>query len=454
MRFKKVFLFSAVLILGINFFCFAEDESIAELKATIKKLEARIKALENKFEEQDSYIEKQQAYIETQRKKIVEYDSKLEDIDARFSHREKVPTEFIWEGLKIGAAATFIVQGTQDTNAAAGGNSDTADASYSVDLEFEKEFGEVGGRAFLHLGSGEGAGIEDELELYSNVNNDADNDNNFRVKEVWYEQGLFNDRMLVTFGKLDPTVYFDTNEVANNEKTQFLAGMFCNSPTLELPDNSAGIRVAVIPRQWVEFEYGVLNANSEWEDIGENMFNIGQITLKPDFFNRNGNYRILAWYNNADHTRWLNTTKTKEGNYGFGLSFDQEVTDTVTLFTRYGWQDPEVYNPNTVTSDNANFSLEHAWSAGFQVKGEPWGRQNDVFGFAVGQAIASDDYKKSNSALKAKNEGHLEAYYNIYINKHFSISPDIQFIWNPFGDDAASGDDTILVGGVRSHVDF
>ncbi|OIO34626.1 MAG: hypothetical protein AUJ70_00600 [Candidatus Omnitrophica bacterium CG1_02_40_15] len=176
--------------------------------------------------------------------------------------------------------------------------------------------------------------------------------------------------------------------------------------------------------------------------------------FKTNFFNLPGNYRFYGWNNNANHTKWLDTGKTKESTYGFGLSFDQKINDIVILFTRYGWQKPEVYNSELTAADGSNYSLEQSWSAGFQVEGKPWGRDNDVFAFAVGQVMPSGDYEKANEGYLAKAEGHLEAYYKIHVNDHLSISPDFQYIWNPFGKDVAGNTDGIFVGGMRAQVDF
>lgn len=53
---------------------------------------------------------------------------------------------------------------------------DVTDASYSVDLEFAKEFEK--GQALIHLETGDGAGVDEELKLFSGVNRDADNSDN------------------------------------------------------------------------------------------------------------------------------------------------------------------------------------------------------------------------------------------------------------------------------------
>ncbi|MFH1190594.1 MAG: carbohydrate porin [Candidatus Omnitrophota bacterium] len=436
---------------------FAADPDIQE---TLRKMQARIEALENKLGEHDKCIHEQKQCILDQDKKISEYESRLAKFDTDL-HRQTGSPISIAEGLEIGAGGTMIVQGTNNTNNATTDvtkKEGRTDASYSADITIGKEFKEVGGRAFLHLEAGKGAGLEDDLTLYSNVNRDADNDDNVRLTELWYEQALFKDRAALTFGKLDSTAYFDNNEVANDETTQFLGRIFRNSPTIEFPDNTAGIRLAYLPVEWLEVGYGVFDGNSDWEKIGDNLFNIGQVTFKTKFLGLPGNYRFLGWNNNVYHTKWLDTGKTKEANYGFGLSFDQKVTDIVTLFTRYAWQNPKVYNPDIMATGDLNYSLMHSWSTGLQVEGKPWGREKDMLAFAVGQAIPSKDYKKAGETLdparRAKPEGHLEAYYRIFVNDHLSISPDFQYIWNPFGKDVADDTSGIFVGGMRAQVDF
>lgn len=450
---SRLTVFSAVCLLLSGNLCRADESSIRQ---EIEQLKERLQALEQKLLEQDKCINEQKACILDQSKKISEYEARFSQFDQALHRQEGVPIT-IAEGLEIGARGTMIIQGTNNVNNASSGvtkKNGRTDASYSADITVGKEFKEVSGKAFLHLEAGQGAGLEDDLTLYSNVNRDADNNNNVRVTELWYEQGFFKDNAVLSFGKLDPTAYFDNNRVANDETTQFLGRIFRNSPTLEFPDNSAGIRLAYLPAGWLELGYGVFDANSDWEKLGDNLFNIGQATFKTNFFNLPGNYRFLGWSNNAYHTKWLDTSKEKEAAYGFGLSFDQKLNKVVTAFARYGWQDPKVYNPNLTATGNLAYSLEHSWSSGFQVEGKPWGRENDIFGFAVGQAIPSDDYHKANPSRRAKSEGHLEAYYNIKVNNYLSISPDLQYIWNPFGKDVADDTSGIFVGGMRAQVDF
>ena len=451
---KRIALFLLIFSSFWATIVFAGELSVRD---EINQLKKRITVLEKKVLDQDEYIATQNSTVQVQQQKITEYESRLAQFEEHLHRMPGTPRQ-LTEGLELGAGATFIVQGTNNVNYGGDGQTqkkDRTDGSYSADITLAKEFQEVDGRAFLHLEAGQGAGLEDNLTLYSNVNRDAgDSEAKIEVTELWYEQNLFKDKAALTFGKLDPTAYFDQNEVANDETTQFLGRIFRNSPTAEFPDNNAGIRLAYLPFEWLELGYGIFNAKGSWEKIGDSLFNIGQVSLRTNFLHLPGHYRFYGWTNNADHTKWLDTEKTKEAAYGFGLSFDQKANASVTLFARYGWQNPKVYNPELTTAAGGYaYSLEQSWSAGFQVEGRPWGRENDVFALAVGQVMPSDDYKEAGNLL-AKTEGHLEAYYRIHVNDHLSISPDFQYIWNPFGKDVVGDTSPIFVGGMRAQVDF
>jgi carbohydrate-selective porin OprB/uncharacterized coiled-coil protein SlyX len=440
------------IVLGVSGIVYAGE---GDMESLLRKLQLRVDTLEKKVNAQESRIGEQESTIADQREKIGRYESKLSGFEENLHRLPGGPIQLM-DGLELGIGGTMVIQGADNTNYRDGDTqkASRADASYSADVTLAKEFEQVGGRAFVHLEAGQGAGLEDNLTLYSNVNRDSgDSEAKVEVTEFWYEQDLFNDKAVATFGKLDSTAYFDQNEAANDETAQFLGHIFRNSPVIEFPDNGAGVRFAWLPADWLELGYGLFDGTGSWEDIGDSLFNIGQVHFKTNFLNLPGNYRFYAWNNNADHTKWLDSGKTKESAYGFGLSFDQKISDVVTLFSRYGWQNPEAYNPDITAADGSNYSLEQSWSAGFQVEGSPWGREKDVFAFAVGQVMPSDDYKKANNLL-AKTEGHLEAYYRIYVNEHLSISPDLQYIWNPYGKDVSGNTSGIFIGGMRLQVDF
>lgn len=399
-----VVVFSFCLVQGL------QADEISELKAQIRALQERVEALER-------------AQQESQEDQIATHE--------RISKIESIPN--ILEGINIGASTTFMVQGSIDANA----KKDATDATYTADIEIEKNFQDYA-KAFIHLEMGDGTGLDsDELDLFSGVNRDTgDSDSRLEATEVWYEHYLNNKQLTLTLGKLDPTCYLDNNAIANDETTQFLSFAFRNSAAIEFPDNAPGLRISLSPSSLIEINAGILDDDADWEDVGDDLFSFTQVNLKPNFLDREGNWRLYGWYDNSRHTTH-DSSKVQEPNYGFGLSLDQELTDVITVFSRFGWQDPDVSQ------------VKRAWSTGLQIVGEPWGRSNDVLGIAIGQNIISDDYGKAGNP--DDSEGHFELYYNLHINDHLSLTPDFQIIRNPKGE---SGKDSVRVVGLRTQVDF
>jgi len=449
---KRYFVFS-VLFYFVGFHLllplpvFAEEMDSAMLKTLIKEvnlLKSRVSTLEETVQQQDHTIQ-------TQKQELKTYHNKFEHTDTHISHRGGHESLLEESGVEINAGATLVLQGTGKANGSSlvSEDQDFIDVSYSVDLEIEKSFGDYGS-GFIHIETGDGSGIEDELQVFFNVNRDNDDSNNsLSVTEAFYEQTFLPDRGIVTIGKIDPTVYIDSNEYANDETSQFLGAIFRNNPAIEFPANALGFRLGFTASDLFEWQAILQDGDDDGEDIFNTVFTATQLTVSPELFGHKGQYRILGWLNDTPHTQWLAVTDTQENGYGFGISFDQEIFDDIGMFVRYGWQNPEVY-----LAGSPDFSLEHSWSTGIQLGGNLWHRQEDVVGIAVGQVVPSDDYKKALSTRNGHVESHLETYYNFKMNQHLSISPDIQIIWNPYGDDASTGDDPIVVFGTRAQVDF
>lgn len=344
--------------------------------------------------------------------------------------------------LLINVRTTFIIQNANNVNNDQSKKSIT-DGSYSIDLEIGKEFSK-NDKVYLYFEHGNGTGVTDELQLFGNVNADATGEESLYLVEGWYEYNFQNFPLKLTVGQLDPTCYIDDNEYANDETIQFLSDIFVNSPAIDFPSSSIGANFQLSLLNFLDIDFLSMSAKSNLEDIFDDMFIANQFKFKTKIFNKSGNYRFYIWVNTSKHTKWNNPLKTNEKNYGFGVSFDQEITDIIGIFFRYSWQNPKVY-----IEDNG-FNIEHFWSIGFQINGNLWKRENDTFGIGFGQLIPSNDFKNSVNQ-KLESENHLEAYYNFQLNKHLNLSPDLQIIWNPYGD---SNSDTIYVLGMRGQLNF
>lgn len=411
---------------------------IRELKKIVQQQQEKINQLEQRVTKQEAAPVKTGAVISES------------EIDRRIGERFKLqaPAYELMKDLSLSVGVTTVFQGANNANGEnqLSGKEDVADPTLSTDIAFNKKFGDYG-EGYVYISASEGAGIGDKLQVYSNVNADAENDEHVRVLEAWYAFYFQKISGSLAFGKLDTTNYIDTNHYANDETFQFLGNMFVNSSVVEFPSYSGGLHFGAAPHEFFDVNLVAVDADADWSNMTDSMFVAGQLNVKPKLLAKDGNYRIFSWINTANHTRWDDATRDKEKSYGYGASFDQELTDNVGVFARYGWQNPKVY------LNGESFSLSQSWSLGPQIKGALWGRPDDVVGIGWGQVLPSKQYKKANDLL-AKAETHLECYYNFKVNEHLSLSPDLQVIWQPYGKDAVNGDDTVLVGGMRGQMDF
>jgi len=361
-----------------------------------------------------------------------------EHVDKHIIHAEETVPKLV-DGLSIAGGITMIGQGTSGNDKNNPPEDDVIDANISADLELSVKIGEHG-EAFIALEAGEGDGLEgDEIVSFWGVNADAGATSNFTMTEAWYEHRFVNDKVTFTIGKLDLTNYFDGNEVANDETTQFLSPGFVNSIAMEVPDNGAAVRLTVSPVELLDISLGA--QSDGWEDIDEKNFLIGEVDIKPEFGGLQGNYRIYAWTNRGYHTELKDEAKDKEKGTGYGISFDQQVTDFLTLFGRAGYQEKKIYE------------FDVAWSGGMALSGNLWSREDDVLGIAYGQARLSRDNKDvlKEAGTSPNHEDHFEAYYRLTVNEYLAVSPDIQIITNARGDNDFR---TVTVGAVRGQFTF
>lgn len=454
---RKVIFLSFIVLSGITSVAFAAQaptnmelmNEIKVLREMMMEQNSRITELETKLLEQHEELTGCKCVIEEHEQLINK--ERLRGISSEMRSR--------LEGLQavgpieVGASATFVGQGTPSANGAAGDKQDDRfDASWTSEIELAKSFGEWG-YAYILMEPGQGAGLDEDLSLFSPVNFDAANTGaNPTVTEVWYEQYLFDNRLAVTFGKVYFPNYLDTNEYANDENRQFLSRIFRNADTIDFPsgDQCIGARASIAPEfaDYLTIEAMWGEADCDYEQVFDHPFIATQLNLAPDrLFNYDekqwgGNYRAYFWYNGDNHAKIKDPEMTKLRNYGLGISCDQKITDAFGVFGRFSWQD-------SVVSD-----LEYHWSIGTQVNGKCWDRENDVYAVAIGQVIPGTEYGKMSNPNN--NETHLETYYSVYINEHIAISPDIQCIWRPNG--VANSDQgkrgPIFVYGVRTFVDF
>lgn len=398
------------------------------------------------------------------KERIGELEKKLEELEGKNAEtaeqKEKLRKEIsvlmgILKGVEIGFSTTGVVQGSIGNRENEGipsdrDREDRVDGSLSADLEISKTIGDHG-LAMVVLSGAYGDGLDPRVPSWWGINGDAEGEQQVYLKELWYEHEFFDERLIFTLGKVDLTAHFDANEVANDETTQFLSPGFVHSVAIEFPDdNGPGLRVQLIPLDLLDVSFGWGEGDADWNDLGQRSFFIGEVGLHPLFGQLQGDYRLYGWYRRHHRDEgvvsWDDQRRgifdSRDG-WGVGFSLDQAVTPNLTLFARVGYQDEEIYE------------FAWVWSAGAELRGGYWGREDDAFGIAYGMAMISDDYKAfqrfSGEPWFKKDESHLELYYRFQMNDHISISPDLQVLWNAQGDDRFN---PVTVLGIRGNLEF
>lgn len=141
--------------------------------------------------------------------------------------------------------------------------------------------------------------------------------------------------------------------------------------------------------------------------------------------------------------------------YGFGVNWEQEITKSVGIFGRLGWQDGQTA-PAAYTDANWTVQL------GTSIKGDTWHRPDDTFGLMgnlVGASSAQQAFLKAGGTGILNGDGNLsyapelsfETYYDIAIAKSAHLAFDYQFFANPaFNRDRGP----VNVFGARLHLEF
>jgi carbohydrate-selective porin OprB len=295
-----------------------------------------------------------------------------------------------------------------------------------------------GATAFARIEAADGSGLSRHTDGLTGTNDNV-KDFDEKIAEVWIEQSLFDERLVITLGKLDPAAYFDTNEVANDERSQFLSSQFVNSLAFDSPEYAYGARVSVSPLKWLSLSGGVFEDGRKFANLSSKRFSIAELAVMPEMFGRPGTYRMHVWHNNTNHEKLRNPQKNKESGTGFGISFDQYLTEEVCVFARWGKQSSDIYEAQQV------------WSLGFQVAGSAWTRPDDVFGLAYGRAVLSNAYRDTlrGDNIRTADEGRFEVYYKFQLNEYISLSPDLQVAHNLTGARKAN---TVTIFGLRMHI--
>ncbi|MDR2688335.1 MAG: carbohydrate porin [Azoarcus sp.] len=362
-----------------------------------------------------------------------------------------------------------------------------ADLSVEVPLD---ALGNIEHKLFAHVRAGQGQGLNETFGYLGHFNvpnatafavSGADpNDSVTLLGQAWYQAAIplplggFRDRsrqtLELTFGKMDIFGFFDQNEAASDEGSQFINGLFVHNPLLdvggEVGVDANGFQPGLVASYVNEnngsepwrLSFGVFGAGdtaSNYQDTADSPLVIAQFDKTFKFFDgRTGNYRAYAW-TRRDVPRFDDEV-TSSRHTGFGLSVDQQVGNGLILFGRYG------------QLLRGKLPFDRAITLGTQINGAYWGRAADAAGIATSWLRASGSYRRaggeayySAASVEAGTadvtfrpsgaERVTELYYRYQLTPQFSLSPDLQWIQRG----GANADaDTVTVFGLRANITY
>ncbi len=421
----------------------AESTETGVLREEISILRERLERLEKRLAEQE--------------KAAHEAGKQLDTVSIHL--KEEIEEKDRWyKNIALDGAIVAVAQGSDHSQ---------NDAANKTDGNLRLQLGLTStsmpnGTMRLEFRQGRGTGLGTEVDSFTGIN-DTVYDESADIYEAWYEHRFFGEKLRATIGKMDFTNYFDGNEVAHCECTRFMSAGFIWNPAVEWVSNSPGVILNYDVRENLYLRLGAAGT-SEWENIAGHPFAITEIGLSgtapcP------GNYRFYAWLNSSRHDKWqdwlLRTATSADDNpdaaeagknkrgWGAGFSFDQEISEDISLFARLGYRDADYYRFNVF------------WSLGGQIAGRTWSRPRDSLGVAYGVAALSSEWERYARASGlnttkinpyiSKDESHLEIYYRFQVNDHLSVSPDFQVLFHPLGD---GREDEVYIGAVRGLATF
>jgi high affinity Mn2+ porin len=141
--------------------------------------------------------------------------------------------------------------------------------------------------------------------------------------------------------------------------------------------------------------------------------------------------------------------------YGFGLNAEQELTENLRVFGRFGWNEGQ-------HESFAYTEVDQTVAFGGDFAGKRWGRDGDKVGLAFASNAIKRDHQEylrlgglgfllGDGNLRYAREDILEGYYNVHTWRGVYYALDAQYVTHPgYNQDRGP----VLVESVRMHVDF
>jgi high affinity Mn2+ porin len=293
-------------------------------------------------------------------------------------------------------------------------------------------------------------------------------------------------RFELRLGKMTLPDFFDFNDIGSDSHLQFMNWTVDNNGAWDYAADTRGYTVGGMAeyddRSWT-IRYGIfampIVANGidlDWafsRAHGQN----GEFELRRSLFpkldpKRKGTMRVLFYANNAHMgsyreavNAYLSGTDPTPSivahehfgalKYGVGYNLQQELSDNLRVFGRFGWNEGQ-------HESFAYTEVDQTVEAGGDYSSRRWHRNEDKFGIAVVSNAIKRDHQNylryggvgfllGDGNLNYGRENIVESYYNWHAWRGLFYAIDVQRIAAP-GYNRDRG--PAWVGSVRGHIDF
>lgn len=250
------------------------------------------------------------------------------------------------------------------------------------------------------------------------------------VKELYWDQRLFEDHFRFAVGRIDPENLFGGHRL-QSPNMFFLNKVFAGNPSIAYPGSGLAIAGQIKPVEWFYLTGGITDANGKYT-VGnfEGFFEdgeflaFGEIGITPTIEGLGtGRYRLALWH--IDERDEANVPS----DAGFTLSFDQDFGESILAFLRYGYSDADV----TKISDSVQ--------GGVGIKGILG--KDGMLGIAGAWSAPADDSKR--------DEKVLEVFQRFQITETSQFTVGVETIFDPSN---APDDDVVAVFSARLRIAF